>query len=128
METQHATFAAAKTMVLVEGIGRRLDPEINVWALSQPLIESWMRANRGPEARLRDRLETIADAIERLPRLVEKLETFVDDIARDGISRHAESLASHAAEQAKRAKLAVLPLYLAAAALLAIAAVLLFGG
>ena len=128
METQPQLLLLQKTMVLVEGIGRRLDPEINVWALSQPLIESWMRANRGPEARLRYRLETLADTIERLPRLVEKLETFVDDIAHDGILLHAESLASHAAEQAKRAWLAVLPLYLAAAALLAIAAVLLFGG
>jgi ubiquinone biosynthesis protein len=127
METQPQLLLLQKTMVLAEGIGRRLDPEINVWALSQPLIESWMRANRGPEARLRDRLETIADAIERLPRLVEKLETFVEDIARDGILLHAESLASHAAEQAKRAWLVVLPLYLSAAALIAIAAALLFG-
>jgi ubiquinone biosynthesis protein len=121
MEMQPQLLLLQKTMVLVEGVGRRLDPEVNIWALAQPLIEGWMRDNRGPEAQLRQRLETIVDMIERLPRLVEKLETFVDDIARDGILLHAESMASHAAEQAKRAWLAVLPLYLAAAALIAIA-------
>ena len=127
METQPQLLLLQKTMVLVEGVGRRLDPEVNIWALSQPLIEGWMRDNRGPEAQLRQRLETIVDMVERLPRLIEKLETFVDDIARDGVLLHAELMASHAAEQAKRAWLAVLPLYLAAAALIAIAAVLMFG-
>jgi ubiquinone biosynthesis protein len=108
-------------MVLIEGIGRRLDPEINVWALSAPLIEAWMRNNRGPEARLRQHLETFADLAERLPRVVRNLDTLVGDISRNGVLLHAESMATHAAEQAKRAWLAVLPLYVAAAALVAIA-------
>ena len=51
METQPQLLLLQKTMVLVEGIGRRLDPEINVWTLARPLIEAWMRDNRGPEAR-----------------------------------------------------------------------------
>jgi ubiquinone biosynthesis protein len=113
-------------MVLVEGVGRRLDPEINIWALSQPLIESWMRDNRGPEARLRERLDIIVDMLDRLPRVIEKVENFVEDVARDGVLLHAESIASHAQEQAKRAWLLVLPFYIAAAALVAIAADLIF--
>jgi len=126
METQPQLLLLQKTMVLVEGVGRRLDPEINIWALSQPLIESWMRDNRGPEAQLRERLDTIVDMLDRLPRVIEKVENFVEDVARDGILLHAESIASHAAEQAKRAWLAVLPLYIAAAALVAIAGALIF--
>jgi ubiquinone biosynthesis protein len=127
METQPQLLLLQKTMVLVEGVGRRLDPEINIWAMAQPLIEGWMRDNRGPEAQLRQRLETIADMIERLPRLIENLDTLVGDMSRDGVVVHAETIAAHAAEQAKRAYLAVIPLWLAAAALVAIAAVLLFG-
>jgi ubiquinone biosynthesis protein len=126
METQPQLLLLQKTMVLAEGVGRRLDPNINVWALSQPLIEQWMRDNRGPEARLRQRLETLADTLERLPRVVASVESFVDQVTHDGILLHAESMAAHAAEQAKRAWLAVLPLYLAAAALLAIAGALIF--
>ncbi|HTV43717.1 MAG TPA: 2-polyprenylphenol 6-hydroxylase [Stellaceae bacterium] len=126
METQPQLLLLQKTMVLVEGVGRRLDPNINIWAMAQPLIESWMRDNRGPEAQLRRRLETVAETVERLPRLVQKVEDFVENVSREGVLLHAESLASHAAEQAKRAWLAVLPLYIAAAALVAIAAALIF--
>ena len=126
METQPQLLLLQKTMVLVEGVGRRLDPEINIWAMAGPLIETWMRENRGFEARLRQRFETVAEMIERLPRLVESVDRLVGDMARDGVVLHAETIAAHAAEQAKRAYLAVIPLWLAALALAAIAAALLF--
>ncbi len=121
METQPQLLLLQKTMVLVEGVGRRLDPEVNIWALARPLIESWMRDNRGPEAQLRQRLETLAEIVERLPRLVRNLDTLIGDMSRDGVVLHAETLAAHAAEQARRTYLAVIPLWLAAAALVAIA-------
>lgn len=127
METQPQLLLLQKTMVLVEGVGRRLDPEINIWTMAQPLIEDWMRENRGPEARLRAHLETAAELVERLPRVVTSLDRLIGDMARDGVVLHAETIAAHAAEQAKRAWLAVLPLYIAAAALVAIALALLFG-
>jgi ubiquinone biosynthesis protein len=126
METQPQLLLLQKTMVLVEGVGRRLDPETNIWTMAQPLIESWMHDNRGPEARLRERLTTVAETIERLPRIVESLDILVGNISREGILLHAESIASHAEEQAKRAYLAVIPLYIAAAALVAIAVALFF--
>jgi ubiquinone biosynthesis protein len=126
METQPQLLLLQKTMVLVEGVGRRLDPEVNIWALARPPIEAWMRDNRGPEAQLRQRLETLADIVERLPRLIRSLDTLVGDMSRDGVILHAESIAAHAAEQAKRAYLAVVPLWLAAAALIAIALALVF--
>jgi ubiquinone biosynthesis protein len=124
METQPQLLLLQKTMVLVEGVGRRLAPEVNIWALSQPLIEGWMRDSRGPEAQLRQRFETLADMFDRLPRIIANLDALVGDMSRDGVVLHAESIAAHAAEQAKRAWLAVLPLYLAAAALIAIAVAL----
>jgi ubiquinone biosynthesis protein len=127
METQPQLLLLQKTIVLVEGVGRRLDPDINIWTLARPLIEAWMRDNRGPEARLRLSLETAADVIGRLPGLVRNLDSLVGDMARDGVVLHAETIAAHAAEQAKRAYLAVIPLWIAAAALVAIALALAFG-
>ena len=53
METQPQLLLLQKTMVLVEGIGRRLDPSVNIWTLARPIVEQWMRENRGPEAQLR---------------------------------------------------------------------------
>src|SRR3546814_14317447 len=53
METQPQLLLLQKTMLVAEGVGRRLDPTTNMWMLAQPLMEEWMRENRGPEARLR---------------------------------------------------------------------------
>jgi ubiquinone biosynthesis protein len=127
METQPQLLLLQKTMVLVEGVGRRLDPEVNIWTLARPLIEAWMRDNRGPEARLRQGLDLAVEIVDRLPRLLRNLDSLIDDMARDGVVLHAETLAAHAAAQARRAYLAVIPLWIAAAAVAVIALVFALG-
>ena len=125
METQPQLLLLQKTMVVVEGVGRRLDPEINIWALGRPLIEEWMRDNRGPEAKMRLGLETLADMVERVPRLVRSLETLVTDWSREGVILHAESLAVQAAHRARHLAIVLIPVWITAAALAAIAVALL---
>jgi ubiquinone biosynthesis protein len=126
METQPQLLLLQKTMVVIEGVGRRLDPTINIWTLARPLIEQWMRDNRGPEARLRQGLETLAELVERVPRLVRSLETLVTDWSREGVVLHAESLAMQAAHRARHLAIGLIPVWIAAAALAAIALTLLF--
>ena len=63
METQPQLLLLQKTMVLVEGIGRRLDPSVNIWTLARPIVEQWMRENRGPEAQLRQQIDTLIDSL-----------------------------------------------------------------
>lgn len=127
METQPQLLLLQKTMVVIEGVGRRLDPAINIWTLARPLIENWMRDNRGPEARVRLGLETLADLAERVPRLVRSLETLVSDWSREGVVLHLESLAVHAAHRARHLTIVLVPVWVTAAALAAIALTLLFG-
>jgi ubiquinone biosynthesis protein len=127
METQPQLLLLQKTMVQVEGLGRRLDPEVNIWALARPLIEAWMRDNRGPEARLRERIENLAEVIDGVPRLVRSLESLIDDWSREGIVMHAETLAAQAAKRARHLVILLLPVWLITAALVAIALALLFG-
>ncbi len=127
METQPQLLLLQKTMVQVEGLGRRLDPEINIWALGRPLIEAWMRDNRGPEARLRQRFETLAEVIDGVPRLMRSLETLVGDWSREGIVMHAETLAAQAAKQARHLAILLVPVWLVTVSLVAIALALIFG-
>jgi ubiquinone biosynthesis protein len=127
METQPQLLLLQKTMMLVEGIGRRLDPSVNIWGLAQPLVEAWVRDNRGPEARLRQRIDTVLEIVDELPRLVRSLDKLFGDWAQEGVVLHAESLAEQAAHRARLLPLLVIPLWLAAAALVAIALALLFG-
>ena len=127
MATQPQLLLLQKTMVLVEGIGRRLDPSANIWALARPLVEAWVRDNRGPEARLRQRLDTAFEAFDQLPRLLRSLDTLVGKWARDGAILHAESLAAQAAHRARLLPWLAVPVWLGAIALVAIALALLFG-
>jgi ubiquinone biosynthesis protein len=92
METQPQLLLLQKTMVLAEGMGRRLDPNVNMWTLARPLIEEWMRANRGPEAQVVDMLAEMARTLHRLPGLVEDLERFVHDTAHGGLHLHVDTL------------------------------------
>ena len=61
-------------MLLAEGVGRQLAPNTNMWQLSQPLIEEWMKENRGPEAKLIEVTTNTLNALERLPKAISNLE------------------------------------------------------
>jgi ubiquinone biosynthesis protein len=121
METQPQLLLLQKTMVLVEGVGRRLDPTTNIWTLARPLIEQWMRENRGPEARIRQHIDTLWDALERVPPLLRGVDRLLSDWSREGVIMHAESLATQAAHRARLLPLLVIPLWLAGLALVVIA-------
>jgi ubiquinone biosynthesis protein len=127
METQPQLLLLQKTMVQVEGLGRRLDPEVNIWALARPLIEAWMRENRGPEARLQQRLETFAEVIDGVPRLIRGLEALIGDWSREGVVMHAETLAIQAAKRARHLAILLVPVWLVTASLVVIALALVFG-
>jgi len=87
METQPQLLLLQKTMLVAEGIGRKVDPSVNMWLLAQPMIETWMRENRGPEARLRDAVDDTILRLENLPRLITRAETVVDALS-SNISRN----------------------------------------
>ena len=82
METQPQLLLLQKTMLVAEGTSRRLAPDANMWILIQPLIEEWMRENLGPEAKVRDVIQNLTDAINRLPDMigdVEKTSRMISD-------------------------------------------------
>ena len=124
METQPQLLLLQKTMVLAEGVGRLLDPTVNMWVLAQPLIEDWMRENRGPEARLRDAATDTLDAMRRLPAMLKSFDRVANLLLEGGgLPLHRESLALLARRGA--VDLLGLPLWIAAIALVVIAVLLL---
>jgi ubiquinone biosynthesis protein len=119
METQPQLLLLQKTMLVAEGVGRRLDPTVNMWALARPLIEQWVRENRGPEARFVEFAGDVTAGLARLPTLLQDLETMAATLAEDRRRRDL-GLDATSAERSRRLAL-TLPLWLAALALLAIA-------
>ena len=91
-----------KTMLLAESIGRRLNPEVNLWSLAQPLIETWVIDNLGPEAKLRDSVDDSVALFQRLPRLLADAEATLAAIARGGVKLHPDTVAALAEARAKQ--------------------------
>ena len=120
MEAQPQLLLLQKTMLVAEGVGRRLFPGVNMWELARPLIEGWMRENMGAEARMRDAIDDLLDGLERLPRLIGDMGESLDSLSRNGLRIDPASLESFAAAQrAGRSRWPVWTLGAAAVAILA---------
>lgn len=74
METRTELILLQRTMVVVEGVARSLDSEMNIWTCARPVVEEYIRENIGPKAFVRD-LATTARVLTRfgprLPQLAE---------------------------------------------------------
>lgn len=74
MATRTELILLQRTMVVVEGVARSLDPHINIWQVARPVVEDYIARNIGPRAFLRD-LQRTALVLTRfgpkLPALVE---------------------------------------------------------
>jgi ubiquinone biosynthesis protein len=78
MEVQPQLLLLQKTMLMAEGMGTKLNPEVNIWELARPLIEDWMRAHFGARARVERAVSETLDALRKLPRLVDTAEQITE--------------------------------------------------
>jgi len=74
MQTQPHLLLLQKTMVMVEGVATRLDPDINMWETSGPFVKEWIRTELGPEAFVADRIVKDLQTLARLPDLIRNIE------------------------------------------------------
>src|SRR6056300_139718 len=69
MATQPQLLLLQKTMVVVEGVARTLDEDANIWEISKPVLEGWLKKEVGPEAKFNQVMQTTSKVIDRLPEL-----------------------------------------------------------
>ena len=71
METRTELILLQRTMVVVEGVARSLDPHMNIWEVARPTVEDYIKKSIGPTALARDLART-AQVLARFgPRLPE---------------------------------------------------------
>lgn len=92
METQPQLLLLQKTMMVAEGVGRRLNPKVNMWDLSRPLIEAWVRDNLGPEARIARGTQDFVSGLERLPGFLTNVDKAVKALAEQGYRLHPDTV------------------------------------
>jgi ubiquinone biosynthesis protein len=69
MATRTELILLQRTMVVVEGVSRSLDPHSNIWEAARPVVEGWIRENLGPNQMLRDATATLKVLTRLGPRL-----------------------------------------------------------
>lgn len=82
MRTRPELLLLQKTMVVVEGVGRKFDPQLDMWSTAEPVVRGWIEDNLGPAGKLRgagDAVSAALAALARAPQLVEKFEALAAD-------------------------------------------------
>jgi len=60
-----------KTLLHVEGLGRQLDPDLDIWALGQPLLSGWLKDDLLSLKTLSNAQDTVIDALGHAPEAIE---------------------------------------------------------
>jgi len=76
MPTQPHLLLLQKTIVMIEGVASKLDPDINMWETAEPFLRDWMRSELGPETFLADRIIGIVRGIKKLPDLIHRIDYY----------------------------------------------------
>lgn len=127
MQTRPELLLLQKTMVVVEGVARSLDPRLNIWTAAEPVVKGWMEEQIGPRARLNEAAQgvsALAGLVADAPRLAEqarRMSAALAEAGENGLHLDNATVDRMAAAQSIRAWPARAALWLGAVALAAIA-------
>jgi len=69
MHTQIQLLLLQKTMVVVEGVARKLDPNTNIWEISRPVLENWLTEIKDPINKASEIIDEASEVLKKLPNL-----------------------------------------------------------
>jgi ubiquinone biosynthesis protein len=121
MRTRPELLLLQKTMVVVEGVARSLDPKLDMWTVAEPVVREWMERHLGPAGRLENAAEGTVGFLSNVPTLMSRGAVLVeqlDAITRDGLVLAPETVAAIGAAEARRTRWTAIALWVIAALLL----------
>ena len=124
MEMQPQLAMLQKTMVVVEGVARQLDPNHSIWESAKPVVEQWMIDQVGPQARLNQAAEgmsTLGRAIAALPEVLKNAEQAAATLTTNGLRLHPDSTEAIARAQSARTQHVRIAIWIGAIALATLA-------
>jgi ubiquinone biosynthesis protein len=84
METQPQLLLLQKTMVLIEGVGQKLYPEVNMWQQADDWIKDWANNHLGVEAKIKDGFMDIVNILVDLPKQLKKVDKLLNKLVKEG--------------------------------------------
>jgi ubiquinone biosynthesis protein len=127
MRTRPELLLLQKTMVVVEGVARSLDPKLDMWSTAEPVVREWMTRNLGPAGRL----ENVAQGASDIGRFVGNAPGLLtrgvrvlgqlDEMTRDGLVLSPQTISEIGKSERKRSHWTAIALWVIAALLAVIA-------
>ena len=113
MSTRTELVMLQKTMVVVEGVARSLDPQLDMWTGAEPVVRAWIARNVGPIGRLESAgraVLTLADVVSDIPDIAQRLRRVMIRLDEEG-DRGVKPLERFARAERLRAVLSTLALW-----------------
>jgi ubiquinone biosynthesis protein len=123
MSTRTELVMLQKTMVVVEGVARSLDPRLDMWTSAEPVVRAWLARNLGPIGRAdqaRRAVLTLADVVADVPDLAQRAKRVLVRLDEEGL-REVSRVERRIRIETKRMVWSTLALWAIAGSLLAIA-------
>jgi ubiquinone biosynthesis protein len=127
MRTRPELLLLQKTMVVVEGVGRSLDPKLDMWTTAEPVVREWMTRHLGPAGKLENAAQGVTELgsflagapglLTRGARILDQL----DAMTRDGLLLSPQTIAEFDEAERNRFRWTLAALWAIAALLLWIA-------
>jgi ubiquinone biosynthesis protein len=127
MRTRPELLLLQKTMVVVEGVARSLDPKLDMWTTAEPVVKEWMTRHLGPAGKLESAVQGAGEVgrfvgnapglLTRGARVLDQL----DEITRDGLVLSPQTIAEIDKAEGRRGRWTAAALWVIAALLLWIA-------
>jgi ubiquinone biosynthesis protein len=123
MRTRPELLLLQKTMVVVEGVGRSLDPKLDMWSTAEPVVREWIERHLGPAGRIEGAVggaNEVGRFIGQVPGLLTRavsLADQIDDATRNGLVLAPETVAQIAAAETRKERWKTAALWVIAALL-----------
>lgn len=105
MQTRPELLLLQKTMVVVEGVARRFDPNLDIWTTAEPVVREWIERNLGPLGKVQSAIGATGDMariLSTLPSIAERSIALLDRA--DKLTRNGLLLAPETVEAIGRAE------------------------
>jgi ubiquinone biosynthesis protein len=132
MQTRPELLLLQKTMVVVEGVGRSLDPDLNMWVISEPVVKQWLESQLGAGAQFEAAAEgalSVGRFVGDIPKLLGQAERTADAfaaMAEEGLRLDDHTVERLAEAQSRQTRWSRIGIWVGALALAVIALTLLF--
>ncbi len=120
MRTRPELLLLQKTMVVVEGVSRSLDPKLDMWSTAEPVVREWIERNLGPAGRIDDAGKSLAEIARfagQVPELLSRGTALIqqlDAATRNGIVLAPETVADIGRAEARRGRATAIALWVIA--------------